>query len=353
VVVAVLAALVLGVVGVGSTLGVRRVWRHFTQSTADYSLPAGPEQVVHIGRGQSIRSIGRVLVKDGVVESQGAFVNAANDNTASNRLHPGTFRLAQHLPAKIALARLLDPAYQVLAHVVVPEGRSTKEIVAALAQATGIPVGKFNDVLAKPTAYGLPDWAKGPDGHRSEGFLFPATYDFQPEATPQSILSTMTKRFGIAVNATGLLTKPAPMNLTPFQALTVASLIQAEAKRTEDMPKIAEVIYNRLGKHMPLQLDSTVLYANGGIHALTTTDAQRAVGSPYNTYKVAGLPPGPIDSPGEAAIKAALAPETGSFLYFVSVNPDTGETRFAVTKAEHDQNVALFRQWLRDHPNAK
>jgi UPF0755 protein len=100
-------------------------------------------------------------------------------------------------------------------------------------------------------------------------------------------------------------------------------------------------------------LDTTVLYANGEIRAITTTPAQRAVDSPYNTYRAKGLPPGPIDSPGEAAIKAALAPEAGSWLYFVAVDPQSGDTRFANTAAEHAANVRLFQQWLRDHPNFK
>jgi UPF0755 protein len=104
---------------------------------------------------------------------------------------------------------------------------------------------------------------------------------------------------------------------------------------------------------MPLQLDSTVLYANGGIRSITTTPAQRAVNSPYNTYQVKALPPGPIDSPGEDAIKAALAPADGTWLYFVAVNPQTGETRFENTPAEHDADTKLFQQWLAAHPNGQ
>jgi UPF0755 protein len=116
------------------------------------------------------------------------------------------------------------------------------------------------------------------------------------------------------------------------------------------MPKIARVIYNRLDKGMRLQLDTTVIYANGGTKAVTTTAEQRAKVSPYNTYLVDGLPAGPIDSPGEAAIEAALAPAAGNWLYFVAVNPDTGETKYAVTGEEHARNVEEFRAWLRAHP---
>ncbi|HEY3604784.1 MAG TPA: endolytic transglycosylase MltG [Sporichthyaceae bacterium] len=344
-----IAILAVGVIGISSTVGFSRVVHHFTENTADFSGPAGPEKDVKVIPGSSLRTIGRLLAESGVVKSQGAFVNAAKSNSKSASIAPGTYKLAEHLSGKDAVSRLLDPQYRILAHVVVPEGRTSKEIIAALVAATGIGQDKFDAALK--TDYGLPEWAKNPDGHKSEGFLFPATYDFEPDATATSILAAFTKRFKQAATSTGLNTKTGPQNLTPFQVLTVASLVQAEAKRPEDMPKIAQVIYNRLTKGMPLQLDTTVLYANGGIRAITTTAAQRSLDSPYNTYKVSGLPPGPINSPGEAAINAALNPTAGPWLFFVAINPQTGETRFAVTGAEHAQNVALFQQWLRDHPN--
>jgi UPF0755 protein len=346
---AVLIALIaIGVIGISSTVGFSRVVHHFTEDTADFSGPPGAEKEVKVIPGSSLRTIGKMLTEAGVVKSQGAFVNAAEQNSRSTSIAPGTYRMAEHLSGKEAVSRLLDPQFRILAHVVVPEGRTSKEIIALLVQQTGISADKFDAALKAD--YGLPEWAKNPDGHKSEGFLFPATYDFEPDATATTILQAFTKRFKQAATSTGLNTKAGPQNLTPFQVLTVASLVQAEAKRAEDMPKIAQVIYNRLAKQMALQLDTTVLYANGGIRAITTTAAQRAIDSPYNTYKVTGLPPGPINNPGEAAINAALNPETGPWLYFVAINPQTGETRFATTGAEHAQNVALFQQWMREHP---
>jgi UPF0755 protein len=115
------------------------------------------------------------------------------------------------------------------------------------------------------------------------------------------------------------------------------------------MPKVARVIENRLAQGMLLQLDTTVNYATGKT-GLTTTDEDRANPSPYNTYVHAGLPPGPITNPGEEALRAVLSPAPGAWMFFVVVNPDTGETRFAVTAEEHQQNVALFQAWLRAHP---
>jgi UPF0755 protein len=131
--------------------------------------------------------------------------------------------------------------------------------------------------------------------------------------------------------------------------LTHASLVQAEAATPEDMAMVARVIQNRLAIGMPLQFDTTVNYATGK-SGITTTPEDRANPSPYNTYAHAGLPPGPIDNPGEDALRAVLSPAAGDWIYFVVVNPDTGETRFAVTAEEHAANVALFQQWLRENP---
>ena len=131
--------------------------------------------------------------------------------------------------------------------------------------------------------------------------------------------------------------------------LTKASLVQAEASSAEDMAMVARVLENRLADGMALQLDTTVNYANnkGGI---TTTAEDRANPSPYNTYVHVGLPPGAINNPGEDALQAVRAPTPGDWRFFVVVDPDTGDTRFAVTKEEHDQNVLLFREWLRENP---
>jgi UPF0755 protein len=115
------------------------------------------------------------------------------------------------------------------------------------------------------------------------------------------------------------------------------------------MAKVARVLENRLADGMPLQLDTTVNYANGK-GGITTTATDRDNPSPYNTYVHAGLPPGAIDNPGEDALRAVLSPAEGEWRFFVVVDPDTGDTRFAVTGEEHQQNVVLFQQWLRDHP---
>ena len=139
------------------------------------------------------------------------------------------------------------------------------------------------------------------------------------------------------------------LGLTPMQALVIASIAEKEVKG-EDLPMVTGVLMNRLKQKMPLQLDSTVIYANNISGRLTTTDAERALNSPYNTYKVVGLPPGPIANPGQAALNAALNPTTTDFLYFVVIDPSTGETAFAKTFQEHQANVAKFQAWCQANP---
>ena len=192
---------------------------------------------------------------------------------------------------------------------------------------------------ADPVALGLPAYANGV----LEGFLFPATYDVEPDQTAADVLGAMVARTDQVLTDLAI---PVDQRLT---ALTKASMVQAEAGSVEDMGKVARVLENRLADGMALQLDTTVNYANGK-GGITTTPEDRKNPSPYNTYVHKGLPPGPITNPGEQAISAVLNPTPGDWRFFVVVDPDSGDTRFAATKAEHDQNVELFRQWLRENP---
>ena len=137
------------------------------------------------------------------------------------------------------------------------------------------------------------------------------------------------------------------LQIQPDQAeriMIIASIVEAEAKRSEDRAKVARVVLNRLAKPMRLQMDSTVSY---GVkkRAITTTDEERASINGWNTYTKDGLPDSPIANPGLASIQAAVAPAEGPWLFFVAVNPETGETKFAATQAEHDTYVAQFQAW--------
>jgi UPF0755 protein len=223
--------------------------------------------------------------------------------------------------------------------VTIPEGVRMVDTLQRVADATGMPLTDLQAAAADPAALGLPAYANG----ALEGFLFPATYDVEPGDTAVSVLSAMVARTVQALDDLGV---AEDQRLT---VLTEASLVQAEASTTEDMAKVARVLDNRLAIGMPLQLDTTVNYANGKA-GITTTPEDRQNPSPYNTYVHPGLPPGPISNPGEESLRAVLNPTPGDWRYFVVVDPDTGDTRFAVTGAEHEQNVLLFQRWLQAHP---
>ena len=340
-----LALILLGGMGTVAVVGVSRIYDRFAEGTADYPGPGSGEKTVQIKVGASVRGIGRMLQEEGVIETEGAFVAAARDDARATSLQPGYYKVKLQMRAKDALVLLLDPSARILARVTIPEGRTVDETIAKLAKESGIPIQKFRDALAKPATLGLPSWAAA----RPEGFLFPATYDIEPDATAASVLKSMVARFDVALDKTDLVNRAAAVGRKPYEVLVIASLIQEEAKNKEDFPKISRVIYNRLAKPMRLQLDTTVIYATGK-NGLTTSAADRATDSPYNTYKIDGLPKGPIDSPGEAAIEAALSPADGPWLYFVAVNPETGETKYGVTAADHARNVKEFQAWLRAHP---
>jgi UPF0755 protein len=336
--------LVLGVVGAGF-FALRGLIPH--GGAEDYPGPGTGRVQVEVDSGATLTAIGQTLAKADVVASVGAFVDAAKANPEAAGVQPGIYALKQKMKASDAVSLLLDPTSRVQEKVLLREGLRLKESLQAIAKATDIPLDDLQAAAKDPASLGAPDWA--PKGSL-EGFVFPATYTFKPGVKAQDVLAAAVKRFDQAAQDTGLGAGATidGKRYTPLQILTVASIAEKEAPPA-DQAKVARVLYNRLDKGMKLQLDSTVSYATGK-PGITTSDQDRASTSPYNTYVHAGLPPGPIDSPGENAIKAALNPADGPWLYFVTVNPDTGETKFAVTGAEHQKNVAEFQKWLREHP---
>jgi uncharacterized YceG family protein len=221
--------------------------------------------------------------------------------------------------------------------VVIPEGWRASQVYEAVDKALALPPGSTKKSLDKLDLK-LPGDAEG----NPEGYLFPATYPLEPggkKATPESLLSAMVdtanKKFNGAPIAAGA--QRNAMNV--YQAVTIASIVQAEAGSRTDMGKVARVVFNRLERGMPLQMDSTINYALGR-STLRTTESDTRIESPYNSYQRMGLPPTPIDNPGEEAMRAAVNPSPGDWLYFVTVKP--GDTRFTADYAEHQRNVAEF-----------
>ncbi|MEU6141178.1 endolytic transglycosylase MltG [Streptomyces sp. NPDC047081] len=230
--------------------------------------------------------------------------------------------------------------------LVIPEGWRAGQVYEAVDKALALPAGSARKSLAK-AALKLPSDAEG----NPEGYLFPATYPLErngKKATPESLLAymvdTANKKFNGAPVAAGA--QRNAMNV--YQAVTIASIVQAEAASKADMGKVARVVFNRLERGMPLQMDSTINYALNRATLKTTGDDTR-IDSPYNSYQRMGLPPTPIDNPGEEAMRAAISPTPGDWLYFVTVKP--GDTRFTADFAEHQRNVAEFN--ARQKPSAK
>ncbi|WP_371673097.1 endolytic transglycosylase MltG [Streptomyces sp. NBC_00289] len=220
------------------------------------------------------------------------------------------------------------------ASLVIPEGWRAGQVYEAVDKALALPAGTTEKSLPR-AALKLPNDAEG----NPEGYLFPATYPLADKATPESLLSymvdTANKKFNGAPVAAGA--QRNAMNV--YQAVTIASIVQAEAATKADMGKVARVIFNRLEHGMPLQMDSTVNYALSRA-TLKTTANDTKIESPYNSYQRMGLPPTPIDSPGEEAMRATIDPAPGDWLYFVTVKP--GDTRFTANFEEHRRNVAEF-----------
>ncbi|MFF4786859.1 endolytic transglycosylase MltG [Streptomyces griseorubiginosus] len=223
--------------------------------------------------------------------------------------------------------------------LLIPEGWRAGQVYDAVDKALGRPPGTAKRSLAKAHLK-LPNEAEG----NPEGYLFPATYPLERngrKTTPEALLSfmvdTANKKFNGAPIAAGA--QHNAMNV--YQAVTIASIVQAEAATKADMAKVARVVFNRLERGMPLQMDSTVNYALNR-STLRTTSADTRIDSPYNSYQRMGLPPTPIDNPGEDAMRAAIAPAAGNWLYFVTVKP--GDTRFTDNFEEHRRNVAEFNK---------
>ncbi|MDP3893234.1 endolytic transglycosylase MltG [Nocardioides sp.] len=320
----------------------------------DFTGPGGDPVVIEVMSGDSAAAIGRTLKDEGVVASVGAFTAAAAVEPDSAFIQPGYYELPTNLPARDAVALLIDRGNMVQTTITIPEGFRASQIVARLAENTDFGKKQFERVLDRPGPLDLPAYAEG----NPEGFLFPATYAFGPEDKPVDMLKAMVDRFKSAADEVPL-SEAASRDLDEGELVTVASIIEKEVNRPEDLPAVAEVFRNRLdgtcsAQGVPrglLQMDSTVHFlANGGTGSVFTDSEARQSDSPYNTYRVPGLPPGPISSPGLAAMQAVLEPTDEGYCYFVAVDLDTGETAFAATEGEHQTNRGRLADWCRDNP---
>ncbi|HEX2285327.1 MAG TPA: endolytic transglycosylase MltG, partial [Mycobacterium sp.] len=325
--------------------------------------------VIQIHDGDSTTAIGQTLQEHNVVATVSAFVDAAEGNAAISSIQPGFYKVRTEIPASNAVERLADPQNRV-GKLVLPEGRQlddlqdvktnavTDGIFTLISRATCVnldgerrcvSVDALREVAttAAPSALSVPDWAVKPvtalgnDHRRLEGLIAPGTWNIDPSAQPQDILATLIGTSAAQYAQAGLLDTAKAMNMSPYQVLTVGSLVQREST-PEDFAKVARVIYNRLAENRTLEFDSTVNYPLDRIE-VATTDADRAQNTPWNTYVRPGLPATPICSPSQPALAAAEQPAPGDWLYFVTIDMQ-GTTLFTRDYQQHLANIELAQR---------
>jgi UPF0755 protein len=338
------AAILAGalVLGAAADFGYERFQTWHTSRYGDYQ-GAGTGQVrFTVQPGAVLSTLGPALLKAQVIKELRPFDSAAAAAANASHLQPGVYLLHRHMSSALAVQYLLSPGHRVKDAVTIVEGTRASAIAQALAKQSGIPVSQFTQIIDHPPAsLGLPSWARG---KTAEGFLFPDTYTLLPKMTALQILQMMVTEFKQKVGAINLAGASQHVFTTPWHALIVASLIQAEAGNVSDFGKISRVVWNRLRDSMPLEFDSTVFYAMGK-YGTAVNSKQRNFPSPYNTYLHTGLPPGPIGNPGVAAMTAAVHATHGSWLYFIT------DTRHKPYKTYFTSSLSQLQAWQRQFQN--
>ncbi|WP_225836752.1 endolytic transglycosylase MltG [Streptomyces sp. NK08204] len=307
----------------------------------------GETVVVEIPKGAGGYVIGQKLKEAGVVESVDAFVSAQQANPDGKSLQDGVYTLQKHMSAASAVELMLSPKSR--SNLIIAEGTRNVAVYAMIDKRLKVPAGTTAKVAKDGyKSLGLPAWALNhPNLHDPlEGFLFPSSYAVTKGQKPQAVLKSMVDRAKEKYAELGLEKRAQSLGLDgPWQLLTVASLVQAEGRSHEDFEKMAEVVYNRLKPGNPetygaLEFDSTYNYVKNQSKLDLTIAEVRKYNNPYNTYHDKGLPPGPIDNPGEEAIQGALNPTHDGWYYFISMDGTT--TRFTKTYADHEK---LVEEW--------
>lgn len=282
-------------------------------SAADFEGEGTGEVIIEVAPGDTAGDVADTLVEEGVVASRAAFFEVAAADPRSTSLQPGFYALRNEMSSVAALDRLFDPEARVVGRVTIPEGRTVPQTLAILAEGTEIPLAEWEAAAADPAALGLPDYAGG----NLEGFLFPATYDIEPDDTATSVLTRMVDRFKQAAETVGLEEGAERLGLTPYDVVIVASLIEREVKFDDEYGQVARVVYNRLDQGIPLGIDAAVAFGVGKTAGEELTASDLAQDTPYENRRQRGLPPTPIASPGEATLEGALNPVDSDILYYV------------------------------------
>ncbi|MFI6001060.1 endolytic transglycosylase MltG [Streptomyces sp. NPDC051366] len=343
------AVVIVGVIGGGGYYGYDYIKSKFSTGE-DYAGEGEGSVAIDIPKGTGVGEMGRILKSHGVVKSADAFVAAAKANPKGGAIQAGSYVMKERMSGKAAVDLMVNGA-GVNALDVIP-GWKNIQVYKAIDEKLKLKEGTTKDVAFKEAKnLGLPEWANNSKDIKDplEGFLYPARYDLSKDASPQSLLKQMVAKSNEAYASADLQGQASKLGLAnPLQLVTVASLVQAEGKYQHDFDKISRVVYNRLKPgntetYGLLDFDSTVNYIKGqSTLDVGAVNDLRKLDDPYNTYKIKGLPAGPIGNPGPDALKSAINPATGPWYYFVSVNEN--ETLFAVTNAEHNQNRQKYEE---------
>ncbi|HUS60554.1 MAG TPA: endolytic transglycosylase MltG [Acidimicrobiales bacterium] len=294
----------------------------------------GAEVAVSVPLGTSVQGIASILDEKGVISNAKVFRYYARLKGIGG-FQAGQYTLRQRTAYDDVISALRTGPKIDYQKLTVPEGLRLEEIADRVAKLPG----RDREVFLAAARSGEVRSAFEPDGSNNlEGLLFPDTYFVDKGDSEREILERMVQAFDDAATKAGVLQAEKAVGLSPYEAVVVASLIEREAKLAADQPKVSQVIANRLAKGMLLQIDATVLYAIGHKERVLFKDLE--VDSPYNTYKVKGLPPTPIAAPGITALRAAVHPEPGPWIYYVVIKGD-GTHAFAETAAQHAANIRL------------
>jgi UPF0755 protein len=307
----------------------------------------GQEVSVEIPEGALGYKIGQVLKDAGVVKSVDAFVAAQESNPQGKTIQDGVYTLQKQMSADSAVELMLSPESR--DNLIIAEGKRNADIYRLIDKRLEVKDGTTAAVAKKDwKKLGLPDWALGHENVKDplEGFLYPSSYGIAKGEKPEEVLKDMVTRATQTYEKLGVEKKARSLGLEdPWQLITVASLAQAEGTSHDDFRKMAEVVYNRMKPGNPqtngmLEFDSTYNYIKNQSKIDLSLSELRNYDNPYNTYFHKGLPPGPIDNPGEEALKGALNPTKDGWYYFISLDGKTSE--FTKTNAEHQKLVDKF-----------
>jgi UPF0755 protein len=333
---AIASAVLLGLLAGGTFLAYDQIKGFIAQfQVEDYEGEGGPTTTIVIAAGDDGAAVARKLVEADVIKSFDAIYR--DMLRADFTIYPGTYEFPTQIPGATALRLLIEGKNRVVLQVTIPEGMRIQQIKELLIADIGLTEADIDAALESQMSR-VSD--KAPT---LEGYLFPATYTFDPGVRAEGVIATMVDRMEAEL---------ASHNIELIDAhdlLSIAALIQAEGKIADDFFKISRVFANRLDLGMALQSDPTVKYRYAGEQS-NFTDGVRDASNPFNTYIYPGVPVGPVGNPGSLAIEAALRPADGDWLFFVSINLKTGETVFSETLAEHEKAAELYRAWLRANP---